>query len=393
MKKSLLLLPVICLISAITIPPRVLPLQAQANPATFALDPNTATYTPGQAVSLNLQINTADYEATAITVAIDVTGSVPSDLAITAEALSGMTTATANVATTNAGKQIQLAYTATAAGNTYTSSGNLATLATITYTAPSSGTTTFNFNSAISGIYISGGSNVVSLPTASTYTVTSTVPTNTPIPPTNTPIPPTNTPIPPTNTPTPSATPIPINGSLTLNFRLQGITAAVAAQTTTVSLKDPDTGEVISTQDVSLTPDNTGLFTTTLTGLSAGTYQVCLKTPTHLTKCSVGADIPNVNKTHHPVLSVETPAVTTDFASKDINHLLAGDVNHDNLITLMDSTLALNALKSQPGSFSVPVASLDPTLTGADVNLDGFVSILDIALLQLNFTDFEIPGD
>ena len=94
--------------------------------------------------------------------------------------------------------------------------------------------------------------------------------------------------------------------------------------------------------------------------VTAGTYDVLVKTGSHLQKRFSGV------------------AVLT-------SQLKLADVNNTNTLTIEDIAMIL----AKYTDFNVPV----PAGTPEDVNSDGKITIDDIALPLVNYTDFTIAGD
>jgi len=102
--------------------------------------------------------------------------------------------------------------------------------------------------------------------------------------------------------------------------------------------------------------------------MSSAPVTLCLKAKSHLQKC-----YSNVTLT------------TSGFVNLSTVEAMAGDVNGSNSITLEDPSLVL----SKYTAFVVPITVPDPL----DINNDGRITINDVALSMLNYSDFEILGD
>lgn len=234
-----------------------------------------------------------------------------------------------------------------------------------------------------------GSLTVGSAPTATPApTNTPVPPTNTPVPPTNTPVPPTSTPVPPSPTTAPSATPTPVN-SLTFDIRLEGIVVNRPPQPIRVTFKHNTNNTTLFTQTVTASTGIapiTSVYRGTVTGFAAGTYKVCFKASTHLQEC-------------FPNTALSTGVNNRDFyQGLDSNELWAGDVNDDNMITLLDITAILSPYGRTDRNndpFAYPV--IDPAGTNhlyhLDIDKDGYLTIQDIALAAYHYTDFNITGD
>jgi hypothetical protein len=278
-------------------------------------------------------------------------------------------------------------------------------LGTITFRAGNSGSTNIDLTSAdfmrksdgsvYSATLTDGVITIGSAPTATPQ------PTNTPVPPTptNTPVPatptPTKTPTPsptlvpsPTTTTAPSPSPTPVT-SLTFDIRLEGIVVNRPPQPIRVTFKHNTNNTTLFTQTVTASTGiapMTSVYRGTVTGFAAGTYKVCFKALTHLQEC-------------YPGISLTTGSNTRDFyQGLDSNELWAGDVNDDNMITLLDITAILSPygrVDRNNDPFAYPV--IDPAGTNhlhhLDIDKDGYLTIQDIALAAYHYTDFNITGD
>jgi hypothetical protein len=247
---------------------------------------------------------------------------------------------------------------------------------------------------AISANLINGSYTVASTSTPTptrtpTPTATRTpTPTVTPIiltpTPTRTPTPtPTRTPTPTaTRTPTPSQTPTPTTppqANIQINFRLQGITQADTQTISEVVLK-PQSGLANSVY-TNVPAVNNGTssdfyYTASLPNITPDTYTICVKAKSHLRKCFTGKVITSTT-------TVVDLFTSSTRAGED--GLLSGDVNGDNQITIADSGLLSTAYQ---GSYTAPVTDIR-----YDINNDGFITVMDIALMVINYRNFVIYGD
>jgi hypothetical protein len=218
---------------------------AQTVNGTLSLNPGTSNIAPGSSQTIQVRVNTGTNLVRSMQIWIDVSGSIPSNLAVQAQTLSGLNLSSqTGVHVSGSNRIVLIAYEPTTSNPTYTTNGANSTIATITFTTPSSGSINFNFNSSQSGIYVDAADgintvNVLSSTTNATYTVQATAtPTPYPHPNTST-FPHPHQPDSSTRTPTPlpsdSSIPHrhfspPTQVNLTVNFRLDGITSAVANQ-------------------------------------------------------------------------------------------------------------------------------------------------------------------
>ncbi|OGV96247.1 hypothetical protein A2W24_04060 [Microgenomates group bacterium RBG_16_45_19] len=349
----------------LTIPKAVL---SQAAP-NYSLNPATSS----NPSSLQLRINTGTNTVTSMEIAIDVTGTdILNADAITPILPSGMSAITDEVVNIPGGKQIQLIIMGGAGTGTINTNGSNVAIGTINFTAPVSGQTTFTLNS-MSTMYAGTSGNVLASFFTESYTFAAT-PSNTPVPPTNTPVPPTNTPV-PTN-----------DGVIIINFRLQGITTSVPAQDITFTLKDSSTNVNLLPPIVvnGLAPSGAGIYSTSLTNLPRQTVKVCIKSQSHLQRCTVDSS-PIAERARHVNLATN-PNTNLDMVTHSSNQLIVGDLNNDNQINSWDS----GRLGAAYNAFIAPV----PTDCGqCDVNLDGQITIDDYALVLMNYTSIAVPGD
>lgn len=130
-----------------------------------------------------------------------------------------------------------------------------------------------------------------------------------------------------------------------------------------------------SDQSVTLTRQVDGTYQSPLLQLSGdpearNDYDILVKGPSHLQRAFSGYRIARGEDQNHSLLS---------------KVLWVGDVNGDNNLTIADISLILVLYTD----FSIPVSPGTPE----DVNLDGIISIEDIALALIHYTDFTIPGE
>jgi hypothetical protein len=147
-------------------------------------------------------------------------------------------------------------------------------------------------------------------------------------------------------TPTPTPTATPVAATLQGRVTLQGRPAAPNDRwVVSLTVK-------IGGTNYGATTDSAGYFT--ITGLTPGTYNICVKNSHTLSTGKTGV-----------VLVTGTNAV-------DFGALREGDANNDDFITIVD--------------FSVLAAGFFPAYDArADFNQDGYVNINDFSLLALNF--------
>jgi hypothetical protein len=211
-----------------------------------------------------------------------------------------------------------------------------------------------------------------------TPTITPT-PTRTPTPTMTQPTPtPTRTPTPTMTQPTPTPT-TPPKANFSINFRLQGIARADSQVIPEIILKSATS--ISSITLTNLTALNSGAasdyyYAVELRDVNPDTYTICVKGKSHLRKCFANKSITA------STLSVDLFSSNTKAGE---NGLLAGDVNGDNRIDIHDSSLLGNAYRD---TYTAPV-----TNPAIDINNDGVITLMDIALMVLNYTSFVIYGD
>lgn len=228
-----------------------------------------------------------------------------------------------------------------------------------------------------------------STPTPTPVPPTSTpTPTPTPVPPTSTPIPPTSTPIPPTSTPTPTPTPVPSATTLGLTVFIHGIgSSGDNANPTgaTLSNKNPlhttrsaviqvfnADNQLTATANGNIVFDNaSGNFKGTInlgTNIpSSGPYTIKIQSPTHLRRL-IGGGIQNLNK-----------GQANNLVPVD---LIAGDVNSDNKIDILD----YNTLIGCYSDLSPAVSCTTENKLLSDLNDDGAVNQFDYNLFLREIT-------
>lgn len=229
-----------------------------------------------------------------------------------------------------------------------------------------------------------------------TFTPTPTTPpsepTNTPAP-TNTPVPtvtpvPTSTPFPtPTPTRVPTATPTPTNEpyhpSLGITVSLHGIGSSGdnknqyadslsnknpknSTRPLEVTLLDPTTNVIVSQLNGSMTYDtNTGIFEgfTELGELRSGQYKVQVKTDKYLKRTAIS----NITLGDTTATIVSVPPMT----------LVAGDVNSDNNLSILDYNMLMDCY-----SDLLPARACSDIYQNymSDINDDGMVNQFDYNL-------------
>jgi hypothetical protein len=181
-----------------------------------------------------------------------------------------------------------------------------------------------------------------------------------------------------TATPTPTSAPTAGKASLTLKFRMQGITSAKTNHPVSIRLRQAGVLKH-DFSGIQLSSGSTGIWTASLTTdkngntIDPGTYSVLIKDGSHLQKKFIN-------------ISLVAGSNTKDFSTSDEDELLAGDVTGDNKITVDDT----GKVSANYDTFKTPVTDANKT---SDINLDGFITIQDVALAELNWTKLVVEGD
>ena len=114
--------------------------------------------------------------------------------------------------------------------------------------------------------------------------------------------------------------------------------------------------------------DSDGVYSGTVSNISAGTYDILMKGDVYLQKkCSSITLNPGAN-------SLDWPA------------MIAGDVNNDNIIRMEDVSEELSVWTSSE-------TLVNSTNKKYDFNGDGWITISDITLIISNWTASEVYGD
>lgn len=148
---------------------------------------------------------------------------------------------------------------------------------------------------------------------------------------------------------------------LQVKFRLQTVSSQKPNQLATVTLRQ---GASITQTfpNVPFTSDATGLFSASITPVSLpATYDIYISKPGFLTQ--------------------KTTSVSTTVPT-----LLAGDFTGDNTLNLSDITTLLSSYTS----LKTPLTTANVKY---DVNLDNFITILDISPVLHNYAQLQVPGD
>lgn len=175
----------------------------------------------------------------------------------------------------------------------------------------------------------------------------------------------------PTSTPPPEAEATP-GAQLAFKIRLQGISTMANPQTARLMFVDTQTNLSLSEQ-IPLTAQADGTYGGVATNIFAGTYNVFVKSGSHLQR-----------RVATNLTLIPGQTLTKNWTGSQ-QQLLVGDVNNTNTITIEDAALVL----SRYTDLAVSV----PLMTREDVNADGKITVDDINLVLLNYSDFTINGD
>lgn len=323
--------------------------------ALLTFNPATGSLTPGQTKTISLNLNTNNNSISGFTIFVDVTGSTVSDLSFSSNSVANLSEWVNTISPITNGKRLTFAMGVNSPTDpAYNGSSSIGSFS---FTVPNSGSLTFKIvgNSEVSQDVT--GTNLLSTFNTSTYSITSTNPTNTP------------SPIPTlTNAPVPTATINPGPASTDLTVHLQGITKQAANQNLDIKLYQNSMLKHSFTAR-SASASSNGFYTVALTlddsnnNITAGNYRMCVKAKSHLQRC-----VDNI--------AIQSGQNTINIAD-DTHKLLSGDVNGDNKLNIFDFSQAGRLYTD----LSVPVALGTPE----DVNHDGQISIVDLSLIIFNY--------
>jgi thermitase len=185
---------------------------------------------------------------------------------------------------------------------------------------------------------------------------------------------PTYSPI-PTTPPGPAPTAQPIssqNYQIKVNF--QGVTETGASQV--IEYKVYNASSLVSSGTSVSSNDSNGIYSIQIpkSDVSVGTYTLYLKGESHLQKKFVAVDFSGTE---------------IDLTGSENNVARAGDVTGDNLLNISD----ISRVSRYYTDFSIPVDYGNQQMAASDVNKDGSITIQDLALLGINWSELEVPGD
>jgi len=147
---------------------------------------------------------------------------------------------------------------------------------------------------------------------------------------------------------------------LTISYTLQGRTEHAANLLVDVYTSGG------TTPIYQFTPTGSSTGEAMINGIAPGTYDIVVKTATHLQ-------------------TMQTITITAGANALNVGELLAGDANDDNQITLLDFTILATSFNLNSGN-----AGYDDR---ADFNGDDQITLLDFTLLATNFNlQGDIPG-
>jgi hypothetical protein len=364
-----------------------------ANAAEVVFSPSTSSFSAGSNQSINLQLNTSNVGIGGFTLFIDITGTVPSNIAFTPATISGLELWANTISDITGGKRLTFSMNIPLTGSAYTNNANV-NIGTFNFTMPSSGSFIMTVANNSEVVHATNYTNLLTNFRTATYSIQAT-PTATPTP-TRTPTPtPTRTPTPtPTRTPTPSptqpATPTPTQSAstidFTLHFRFQSVTSNIGAQPVTLSIRNSSRAVVHSG---SYTANGTAdgkysINVPSLSGVPTGNYYICVKSPRYLSECF--NDIVG-NLVTYPISSPTTNLDMTMSGTQTASYhdLQVGDINNDDQLTQEDFQTITTAWNQY--------VIVNPTNPNTDLNRDGRLTVEDVALMVLNYNQFILPGD
>jgi hypothetical protein len=308
----------------------------------MTLSPSTTNIQGGSSVSININTNTNSSQVLGFQVYADITGTVPSNIVFNPKSISGLQTAFNQTTDSTNGKLLRVQINAPNPTIPYSTNGSEISLGTLTFTAPTSGTMNFNFNTTFTKINEIGTNNDILLtPNNATYTFVGTAsPAPTPSP-----------------TAQPSATPV-ASATLQFSVKFEGVSAPSAdnlTKTVKVYINQAPPKDVLVTWSAS-----NGFFTSSvMNNLSPGSARICVKGPAHLSKCF--ADV------------LSDGANTRNWTT---NELLAGD-------TAPSTGAGFN--KVEILDYAQFVVDFQGTSKVSDFNFDGVVNVMDYSFIVKNF--------
>jgi len=155
----------------------------------------------------------------------------------------------------------------------------------------------------------------------------------------------------------PTTTPTPINPQLTIKIKCQGVSQPGQVKTALLSLKKGE--EEIVSQSLSLTANAQGVYETTISTVAEGNFTALLKPNFYPAKKALN-------------LVIQKGSINfLDFSQSDF---LAGDLNDDNRINLLDLGIML-------ANFRANNTNDNP----ADLNLDHQINSEDLGILIANY--------
>ena len=170
----------------------------------------------------------------------------------------------------------------------------------------------------------------------------------------------------------PTSTP-PQGNSANFTLRFQAIppSSGFNFAAKNVNLNLVQAGNITNTfNNISLTPNSSGIYSGMFSGFSSGTYDIFVKSSSHLQKRFAGVFL------------------TSGSSSPNLTNLalVAGDFDNNNSLNIVDISLIL----SKYTQLSVPVNSTNQQF---DVNSDSQINIVDVSIVLGNYTQLNIPGD
>ena len=123
--------------------------------------------------------------------------------------------------------------------------------------------------------------------------------------------------------------------------------------------------------------DDNGIYTLPIgENISYGEYDLLVKGYSHLQK-------------RYRQIIINEDSLVVDLTQNPEDFIIAGDVNHDNTITIADI--------ARVSKYYTELARLidpsDTDMIDADITKDGYITIQDLALVAINWIDFIVKGD
>lgn len=161
------------LVSAIfvSLSPQDLRRGAATNLAEFVFVPGSGNITPGSTQEILITVNTKNYQVDGIQLLANLSGSVPADLTLVPQTVSGLSQVVASL-DQSGDPDLKLAFLTANPSTPFSTNNSSVTVAKLTFTAPTTGQFSINFDTTpVSKITETGtGTNILEPPTALSYT-------------------------------------------------------------------------------------------------------------------------------------------------------------------------------------------------------------------------------